>query len=53
MSWLYQYSPLPFHRKNDFLNRKKMEFYFFFKSLQFLMVQGYLNQNITFLGEKL
>ena len=31
----------------------KMEFSKNIKSLQFLMVQGSLNPNITFLGEKL
>ena len=35
------------------LNRKKMEFSKKIKSLQYLMVQGSLNPNITFLGEKL
>ena len=30
-----------------------MEFIKIIKSLQFLMVQGYINPNITFLGEKL
>ena len=47
---------LPKNRKNDKLNRKNNEI---FKnknkksSLQFLMVQGSLNPNIRFVGEKL
>ena len=35
------------------VNRKHFEFSKNFKSLQFLMVQGSLNPNITILGEKL
>ena len=39
--------------KNDPFNRKKCNVLQSFKSLQFSMVQSYLNPNITFLGEKL
>ena len=38
---------------NDPFSRKKMEFSKNVKSLQFIMVQGSLNPNITFLGKNL
>ena len=44
---------LPKNLKNGPYNRKKWNFQKNVKSLQFLMVQGPLNPNITFLGEKL
>ena len=42
----------PKNRKNDPFNRKKWNFQKI-SSLKFSMVQGSLNPNITFLGEKL
>ena len=57
MSWLYQYPPFHFHRSKKIGKMThlavKMEFSKSVKSLQFIMVQGSLNPNITFLGEKL
>ena len=53
MPLISQESPKPKNQKNDPLNRKKMEFSKNLKSLQFLMVQGSIHSNITFLGGKL
>ena len=41
------------NQKDDQFNHKKFEFPKKMKGLQFSMVQGSLNPNITFLGEKL
>ena len=40
-------------QKNDPLSREKWNFQKMSKRLQFSMLQGSLNPNITFLGEKL
>ena len=47
------FEKLPKNRENDPFNRKNWIFKKKIKSLQFLIVQGSLNPNITFLVEKL
>jgi len=58
MPWISQESPKVMLKNAKKIRKMtpltvKMEFSKFFKSLQFSMVQGSLNPNITFLGEKL